>query len=308
MTNEIDNCCLKSVGKKKYPFDFFSKASLKEVNYVKCKKPRIEENPEKKQDLVLSIAIYSNEKKGIKSCSYLVLGSQTLDVLADALYCYNNFSEVSGAKNASYFFIENCFYNKRFISPDDRQQLNSEVNLLIEELKQIAQHQIDPSQKIQELTNQKIKRRNEIVGELKYQENYDEPFSWLIQRNPNKYTAATMETTHFRDLSVKIGAQYLYCHKGDCEHVLIVENVRAFNAIIDNYDSFPVLFYQNKTRRLKCFVCKYLPGRIVTTNDLSMTENPSLFCDVCFSSLHPDDADLTPGQKTYEIHPYFLDA
>jgi len=52
ITDQIDNCALKSVGKKKYPFDFFNKASLKEVNYNKCKKPRIEENPEKKKKIL----------------------------------------------------------------------------------------------------------------------------------------------------------------------------------------------------------------------------------------------------------------
>jgi hypothetical protein len=42
---EIDNCKLMSVGKGKYPFECFGKAAAKNVNYVKVKKPLLEENP-----------------------------------------------------------------------------------------------------------------------------------------------------------------------------------------------------------------------------------------------------------------------
>jgi hypothetical protein len=337
MTEEIDNCCLKSVGKKKYPFDFFSKASLKEVNYIKAKKPRIEENPEKKQDLVLSIAIYSNgEKKGVKSHSYLVLGSQTLSELADAIYCVNNFSKVSvdqdprSEKNGIYFFFENCFYNKGMISDETRRKISDEDILLhtaereIEENIRLAKEtkqkiaaeedisfavdsvQIDAE--IDGLRNEKnkiVKRRIEIYNMLAQ---YQEPITWLRSKNKSaNYNALSMETTRFSDLHLKIGAQYLYCHAGDCEHVLIVENVRGYSPHIDNYDSFPVLVYQNKIRRLKCSVCKYLPGRIVTTDDESICENPCLFCEVCFKLLHPDDERTPPEEKKYEKHAYFQD-
>jgi hypothetical protein len=337
ITEEINNCYLKSVGKKKYPFDFFSKASLKEVNYVKAKKPRIEENPEKKQDLVLSIAIYSNgEKKGIKSHSYLVLGSQTLNELADAIYCVNNFSKVSAdqdprsEKNGIYFFFENCFYNKGMISDDTRRQISDEDILLGKQLEQIDDklrlaketkqknsavedihfaeepNQLDEEiDNLRTMKNQIVKRRIEIYNMLAQ---YQEPITWLRNKNSGtNYNALSMETTRFRDLNLKIGAQYLYCHAGDCEHVLIVENVRGYSPTIDNYDSFPVLVYQNKIRRLKCSVCKYLPGRIVTTNDEAICENTCLFCEVCFKLLHPDDELLAPEQKKYQKHTYFND-
>jgi hypothetical protein len=336
ITEEINNCCLKSVGKKKYPFDFFSKASLKEVNYIKAKKPRIVENPEKKQDLVLSIAIYSNEKKGVKSDSFLVLGSQTLNELADAIYCVNNFSKASvdqdprSEKNGIYFFFENYFYNKGMISNETRKQISDEDILLGRELMQIdadllaakenkeknvagdihfgmERDQIDVEiDNLRVVKNQILKRRIEIYNMLAQ---YQEPISWLRNKNSKiSYNALPMETTSFSDLKLKIGAQYLYCHAGDCEHVLIVENVRGYSPIIDNYDSFPVQVYQNKIRRLKCSVCKYLPGRIVTTNDESICENPCLLCEVCFDLLHPDDDKLEPEEKKYEKHPYFLDA
>lgn len=47
---------------------------------------------DRKDDLVLAISIYSSEKK-TKYLSFFVLGSQTLDTLANSIYCYNNYSE-----------------------------------------------------------------------------------------------------------------------------------------------------------------------------------------------------------------------
>jgi len=303
---EIDNCCLQSVGKNKYPFEFFNKQALKEVNYVNAKKPRIEENPEKKQDLVITVVIYSNEKKGEKSHSFFVLGSQTLDTLASSIYCFSNFSNDmdANAKNCSYFFIENTFYNKGMVSDEDRHILAREDRQLISELEQLKNQEGSQIsiEKIKALTDQKNRRRAELLQILLQ---YQEPITWLREQNPNiKYDARPMETTHFRDLTLKLGTPYLFSHNG-CEHVIMFEHVRSYHARFDNFESFPVLFYQNKERRLKCFSCKYLPGRVVVANDQLTQDNPSLLCDLCFSELHPEDTD-PDAIKDYEKQPYYL--
>jgi len=113
-----------------------------------------------------------------------------------------------------------------------------------------------------------------------------------------------MEQTRFIDLNLQLGKQYLYCHHGDCEHVLVFESVRSYIPSIDNYPSFPVLIYQSKNRRKKCFACQHLPGRIVTTKDKYLSQNPYLFCTDCYKSFHED----SNGQLIYtnfEKHPYF---
>lgn len=35
-----------------------------------------------------------------------------------------------------------------------------------------------------------------------------------------------MEDTRFVDLTVKVGFPYLYCHQGDCEHLVIITDIR----------------------------------------------------------------------------------
>lgn len=112
--------------------------------------------------------------------------------------------------------------------------------------------QDEPSE-LEQLQNQ----RQEIRRQLAVDATYAEPIAWLRKKHPETvYTTRAMEETRFIDLEIKVGAHYLYCHKGDCEHVLVIENVRAYHHSIANYDSFPVLFYQSKIRRKKCFICK----------------------------------------------------
>lgn len=113
--------------------------------------------------------------------------------------------------------------------------------------------QDEPTSELEQLQNQ----RQEIRRQLAIDATYAEPITWLRKKHPETvYTTRAMEETRFIDLEIKVGANYLYCHKGDCEHVLVIENVRAYHHSIGNYDSFPILFYQSKIRRKKCFICK----------------------------------------------------
>lgn len=36
-----------------------------------------------------------------------------------------------------------------------------------------------------------------------------------------------MEDTRFVDLTIKVGFPYLYCHQGDCEHLVIITDIRS---------------------------------------------------------------------------------
>eukprot|EP00339_Tiarina_fusa_P022661 CAMPEP_0117029540 /NCGR_PEP_ID=MMETSP0472-20121206/21384_1 /TAXON_ID=693140 ORGANISM="Tiarina fusus, Strain LIS" /NCGR_SAMPLE_ID=MMETSP0472 /ASSEMBLY_ACC=CAM_ASM_000603 /LENGTH=353 /DNA_ID=CAMNT_0004737339 /DNA_START=33 /DNA_END=1091 /DNA_ORIENTATION=- len=83
------------------------------------------------------------------------------------------------------------------------------------------------------------------------------------------YTSKKMENTTFNDLSLRVGVPYLYCHRGNCEHIMIVNEVR----IIHDEDnekrgSYPLQTFQNKIRRKKCRVCDIYPAKYVTRGDI----------------------------------------
>lgn len=50
--------------------------------------------------------------------------------------------------------------------------------------------------------------------------------TWAKANNFPPYSQAKMEDTKLLDLQVKVGFPYLYCHQGDCEHVVIITDVR----------------------------------------------------------------------------------
>lgn len=40
------------------------------------------------------------------------------------------------------------------------------------------------------------------------------------------YTSQKMEDSCFNDLTIRLGAHYLYCHQGNCEHLIVFNNIR----------------------------------------------------------------------------------
>uniref|UniRef100_F7HWK5 snRNA-activating protein complex subunit 3 n=1 Tax=Callithrix jacchus TaxID=9483 RepID=F7HWK5_CALJA len=86
-------------------------------------------------------------------------------------------------------------------------------------------------------------------------------------RGYGKFQTARMEDFTFNDLSIKLGFPYLYCHQGDCEHVIVITDIRW-----------------------------------VTNNDSFAPEDPCFFCDVCFRMLHYDSEGNKLGE--FLAYPY----
>ncbi|XP_053147095.1 snRNA-activating protein complex subunit 3 [Hemicordylus capensis] len=113
--------------------------------------------------------------------------------------------------------------------------------------------------------------------------------------------AAKMEDYTFNDLRIKVGFPYLYCHQGDCEHIVVITDIR----LIHQDDCLVRSFYPLFTKKhwlwtKKCFVCKMYTARWVTNEDSLAPQDPSFFCNVCFQMLHYD-AD---GNKLGEFLAY----
>ncbi|XP_032070298.1 snRNA-activating protein complex subunit 3 isoform X2 [Thamnophis elegans] len=113
--------------------------------------------------------------------------------------------------------------------------------------------------------------------------------------------ATKMEDYTFNDLNIKIGFPYLYCHQGDCEHIVIITDIRLIHRddCLDR-SLYPLLTKKHWLWTKKCFVCKMYTARWVTNEDSLAPQEPSFFCDVCFQTLHYD-AD---GNKLGEFLAY----
>nr|XP_034996741.1 snRNA-activating protein complex subunit 3 isoform X1 [Zootoca vivipara] len=121
------------------------------------------------------------------------------------------------------------------------------------------------------------------------------------ERGYENLQAAKMEDFTFNDLNIKIGFPYLYCHQGDCEHIVIITDIRLIHRD-DCLDKslYPLLTKKHWLWTKKCFVCKMYTARWVTNDDSLAPEDPCFFCDVCFQMLHYD-AD---GKKLGEFLAY----
>ncbi|XP_068607607.1 snRNA-activating protein complex subunit 3 [Brachionichthys hirsutus] len=101
---------------------------------------------------------------------------------------------------------------------------------------------------------------------------------------------ANMDDTKFVDLTLKVGFPYLYCHQGDCEHIVIFTDIRLAhkNDCLDK-KLYPLMTHKHRFTTQKCVVCHVFIGRWLTTNDRFAPSDPCLFCDKCFRMLHYDD-------------------
>ncbi|KAM9314282.1 snRNA-activating protein complex subunit 3 [Pholidichthys leucotaenia] len=126
---------------------------------------------------------------------------------------------------------------------------------------------------------------------------------WAKTRNFPPYSQAKMEDTRFADLKVKVGFPYLYCHQGDCEHLVIITDVRlAHGSDCLDKKQYPLLTYKNRIATQKCAVCNIFISRWYTTNDQFAPSDPCHFCDKCFWMLHYDDQDKKLGD--FLAYPY----
>ncbi|KAG9344098.1 hypothetical protein JZ751_012578 [Albula glossodonta] len=129
---------------------------------------------------------------------------------------------------------------------------------------------------------------------------------WAKSRDFPTFQTEKMEETTFRELKIKIGYPYLYCHQGDCEHVVIITDIRlAHQDDCLDRKLYPLLTYKHRVVTRKCAVCHLYISRWITTNDSFAPTDPCLFCDQCFRMLHYDS--LGNKQGDFLAYP-FVDA
>ncbi|XP_029461733.1 snRNA-activating protein complex subunit 3 isoform X3 [Rhinatrema bivittatum] len=114
-------------------------------------------------------------------------------------------------------------------------------------------------------------------------------WSESLDRGYGKFQKAKMEDYTFNDLRIKIGFPYLYCHQGDCEHIVMITDIRFIHCddCLDR-NLYPLLVKKHWLWTRKCCVCKMYTARWVTNDDSLAPDDPCFFCDVCFKMLHYD--------------------
>ncbi|KAI3964932.1 hypothetical protein MKW92_031272 [Papaver armeniacum] len=239
------------------------------------------------QEVVLCVEIYHSIKKHLKTQEFLVLGKQTLAELRDQIYCSTDqlMQKENQSDPSGYFLIEDVFCND--LRDPDAVDYSEPI---FDWLRSSEKEALEKWDWI--LSGPLQLKDKALLGDMK------------ASHLPN-FKAVGMHKIRFCDLSLRLGAGYLYCHQGNCKHLMVLRDMRLIHPEDEqNRAAFPVLIFQLKTRFEKCSVCKIYRATKVTVEDKWAQENPSYFCDNCYHLLHynEDESLLYDDYAVYDYH------
>ncbi|KAE9616348.1 hypothetical protein Lal_00017552 [Lupinus albus] len=260
-----------------------STSSIRKVNTVNLQ----EHIPVLYPEVVLSVEVYHNVRRGVKTQELLVLGGQTLTALRDKIYCSMDHVMQKAEQNdpSGYFLIEDVFYN------DLRDPSAIDYSRPI--LDWLQNSKEEAQKKWEYIMNGEVhQKQKSIMGEVSAP---DLPH----------FASVEMDKIRFCDLRIRLGAGYLYCHQGDCNHTLVIRDMRLLHPDdMHNRAVYPITTFQRKLIFQKCSVCNIFRATKVTVDDKWTPKNPCFFCDECFTLLHLDEdgSPLYHGYKEYDYN------
>eukprot|EP00850_Spirogloea_muscicola_P023688 SM000378S14276 [mRNA] locus=s378:67686:71323:- [translate_table: standard] len=211
-----------------------------------CTGPALQADIEE-SEVVLCVTVHHDHKRRkVKGQEMLVLGSQRLTALRDAIICQaDRVMRLNGiAVPSGYFVIEDVFYN------DLREAEAEDYSAAVRDWRASQAEAWDGAP-------------------------------------PRPWAAKDMHATTFADLRLRVGALYLYCHQGDCKHIVSFLDVRRLHQQDPQQSSaYPVVLHKPKYWLRRCSVCHRHTAEKVTIDDKLAPERVSLFCEPCYFNLH----------------------
>ncbi|XP_071737069.1 snRNA-activating protein complex subunit-like isoform X2 [Rutidosis leptorrhynchoides] len=240
-------------------------------------------------ETLLCVEVYHNRRGTlIKTQEILVLGQQLLTELRDKVYCLTDQIMKLAKKDdpSGYILIEDIFYN------DLRDARATEYSKpILDWLRESKDTALEKWECI-------------ISGEL--QQKQKEYIGCGIGPKLPQLKSRPMQATRFCDLNFRLGAGYLYCHQGDCKHIMVIRDMRLIHQEdVQNRSSYPLILFQSKLRFQKCSCCKIFRATKVTMHDKWAPENPCYFCGICYFMLHYSDEKLI--YDDFEVFDYIHD-
>ncbi|KAK9054074.1 hypothetical protein SSX86_025150 [Deinandra increscens subsp. villosa] len=261
--------CVAPSSEKKEQMSSFNFTNLS-TQRVKSSRTR-EHIPLHGSDVLLCIEVYyiNRHSTWVKTQEILVLGQQLLTELRDKLYCLTDEIMKLHSKHdpSGYFLIEDIFYN------DLREASATDYSKpILDWLRESKKTALEKWECI-------------VSGELQ-QKQKKSLGSGSGPKLP-QFRSRPMQATRFCDLRFRLGAGYLYCHQGDCKHILVIRDMRlAHSEDVQNRAAYPLIVFQSKLRFQKCSCCKIFRAVKVTVDDKWAPENPCYFCGICYYMLH----------------------
>ncbi|KAL6616593.1 hypothetical protein ACP70R_038863 [Stipagrostis hirtigluma subsp. patula] len=235
-------------------------------------------------EVILCVEIYQKRYGSVKSQEFLVLGSQFLTDLRDNIYCLTDklMKQAGQHEHSSYFLIEDTFYN------DTRQYSATDYSKPI--LDWLQNSSGEAAEKWDAITSGVLKKRQKDL------------LRGLNISNVPEFKSEKMQMTRFSDLHFRLGAGYLYCHQGNCKHMIVIRDMRLVHPEdTQNQAEYPLLTFQLQKRFQKCSVCQIYRATKMTIDDKWAPNNPCYFCIKCYYLLHyKEDGALLYPHTVYD--------
>lgn len=225
-------------------------------------------------DLLIAVRVYEPFRyktysivtmKPKLSQRFYVLGSQLLTELRDQIYCQCN--------HGPFFDISE---NPTALPPSSSQKAFDHGFFFITNTfyNDTRKETHDYSETIRKWT-----ATQKIIGELK---------------------TDSMESTEFKDLTIRHGAPHLYKHHGNCKYLFTFSDIRLIaEGDSLNRDDYPILNMISSSRKIFCMMCGLTDADVLVANSCRHIQDPSYLCNSCFDSFHYID-----GKKIGEFEAY----
>ncbi|KAL7213844.1 hypothetical protein ACSBR2_016389 [Camellia fascicularis] len=223
-------------------------------------------------ETVLCVEVYHNKRTWAKTQEFLVLGCQPLTELRDSIYCLTDkvMEKAEQHDPSGYFLIEDVFCN----------------DLRVPSAIDYSKPVFDWFRK----SEAEVLEKWECIISGEMQQKQKALLGSASSSHLPRFKAVDMNKTRFSDLRFRLGAGYLYCHQGDCKHVIVVRDMRLIHPEdVQNRAAYPITTFQLKLRYRKCSVCKIYRAEKVTVDDKWAPDNPCYFCKYCYYMLHYDE-------------------
>lgn len=261
--------------------------SLRGTNSMKAKTSNTHEHVEVHYpEVVLCIEVYHNNRIKGKAQEFLVLGRQFLTEVKDKIYCLTDeiMKKADRSDPSGYFLIEDVFCN------DLREPLAIDYSKPITDWLKDSKN--EAAEKWDCIMNGELHQKQKAL------------LGSVTGLQLPKFRTMEMKRTRFCDLRFSLGAGYLYCHQGDCKHMIVIRDMRLIHPEdVQNRAAYPLITYQSKRRFHKCSVCKIFKAQKFTVDDKWAPENPCYFCDLCYYMLHYVDGAL--HYNDFSVYDYF---
>ncbi|XP_018496911.2 snRNA-activating protein complex subunit 3 [Galendromus occidentalis] len=135
-----------------------------------------------------------------------------------------------------------------------------------------------------------------FIENVFYTNDWDYPHvirEWAALNNVGQYEVRSIDSVCFSEITVCLGKPYVYIHNGDCQHHVIINDLRMHSLLRDDCDvnHYPMLLesFVHRSVRTLCQLCGKRAAQWAVEDHPKLPLNPSFLCEGCNLHINYDN-------------------